>query len=74
MTADMMFVSGILVAGFATLNFLSARAEGHPSRVAFLLAAVALGLIVAAELRSPQGYTVAGIPMAFVRVLGDFIN
>jgi hypothetical protein len=74
MTADMMFVTGVLIAGFAVLNFLGARAEGHPTRVAFVLAAVAVILIAAAELRSPQGYTVAGIPMAFVRVVGDFVN
>lgn len=74
MTADMMFVTGLLVAGFATLNFLSARAEGHPQRVAIVLGALAVVLIAAAELRSTQGYTVVGIPMTFVRVVGDFIN
>jgi hypothetical protein len=74
MTADLMFVTGILVAGLAALTFLRARAEGQPPRLAFLLAVVALGLIVAAELRNPQGYTVAGIPMTFDRVAGDFTN
>ncbi|MBI1220578.1 MAG: hypothetical protein GC186_18760 [Rhodobacteraceae bacterium] len=74
MIADLMFVTGIVVAGFAALNFLGARAEGHPQRAAFFLALVALGLLAAAEWHSPQGYTVAGIPMAFVRVVGDFVN
>lgn len=72
MTADLAFVAGVLVAGLAVLNFLKNYAEGHLSRVAFAMVAVSAALIVYADVQRPEGYTVSGIPLAFVRVVGDF--
>lgn len=72
MTADLAFVAGFLVVCLSVLSFLKAYAEGHLSRVAFFMLVAGVGLIGYAELHHPAGYTVAGIPMAFVRVVGDF--
>ncbi|MDE3078435.1 MAG: hypothetical protein KGI94_00215 [Paracoccaceae bacterium] len=74
MTADLAFVAGFIVACLSVLSFLKGYVEGHLSRVAFVMLAAGLGLIFYAELHHPAGYTVAGIPMAFVRVVGDFMR
>ena len=74
MTPDLAFVFGLAIAGFAVLNALSSLAEQRPQVRAPLLGLIALALIVWAEVKSDAGYTVAGIPAAVVRVVGDFVN
>lgn len=74
MTPDLAFVAGFLIACISVLSFLKGYVEGHLSRVAFVILAVGVILIGYAEAKSPAGYTVAGIPMAFIRVLGDFTH
>lgn len=74
MTPDLAFVFGLALAGFAVLNALSSLAERQRQVRAPLLGLIALALIVWAEVKSDVGYTVAGIPAAVVRVVGDFVN
>lgn len=74
MTPDLSFVAGLLLAGLAVLNVLARFAEGRFTWPAPALALLAAGLIGWAELKSPSGYSVAGIPEAVVRVVGDILN
>lgn len=71
MSADLSLVAGLVLAGLAVLNFLARFVDGRPPRLAAVLAVLALGLVAYAEWRRPEGYTIAGIPMAVVRVVGS---
>lgn len=74
MTADLSFVAGLALAGLALLSLIARYAEGRSPRAAVLLGVLAAGLIGYAEVTSPEGYSVAGIPMVVIRVVGDFTN
>ncbi len=74
MTADLSFVAGLILAGLAALSVLARYAEGRRPRAGFFWLAAGIALIGYAEAKSPTGYSLAGIPAAVVRVVGDFVN
>lgn len=74
MDTDLFFVIGIIVAGFAIPAIIGAFSEGRPPRAAAIMVMIGGGLIALAIYQRPNTYTVAGIPDAFVRVVGKYIN
>lgn len=74
MDSDLFFVIGIIVAGFAIPAVIGAFSEGRPPRAAAIMIMIGGALIALAIYERPNGYTFAGIPDVFVRVVGRYIN
>ena len=74
MNPDLYFVFGIIIAAFAFPAILSAYSEGRAPRAAAILVMIGGGLVALAVYSNPQGYSIAGTPDVFVRVIGEFIK
>jgi hypothetical protein len=74
MDSDLFLVLGLIIGGLAFPSLLGAYSEGRPPRTAALLIIIAAGLIVAAVMTKPSGYTFMEVPQAFVRVIGRVVN
>lgn len=73
MDADLLFVLGLVIAGFAFPSILSAFSEGRPPRTAAILVMIGGGMVALALYQRPNTYTFATIPDAFVRVVDRYI-
>lgn len=74
MDNDLIFVIGLILAGFAVPPILGALFEGRAPRAAAIVVMVGGGLIALAVNQQPGGYTINEIPDVFVRVVGKYIN
>lgn len=74
MDTDLSFVLGIIMLGFAIPSIISAFSESRAPRTAALMVIVGGALIGYALYQRPNTYTIEGIPDAFVRVVGRYIN
>jgi hypothetical protein len=74
MDADLLFVVGLVIAGFSFPSIVGAFSEGRPPRTAAILIMIGGGMIALAIYERPNAYTFATIPDAFVRVVGRYIN
>ncbi|MGZ9809361.1 hypothetical protein ACXN5S_02755 [Pseudoroseicyclus sp. H15] len=74
MTADLYFVIGIVIGGLSIPPIFGALIERRAPRMAAVMIAIAAMLIFIAMRQSPGTYTIATIPDAFVRVIGDMMN
>jgi len=73
MNTDTMLVLGIILAGFAIPSIFSSFSEKKAPRLSVLLLLIAGALIYFAYQWHPDGYSLAEIPNAFVRVAADYI-
>lgn len=74
MDTDLMFVIGLVVAGFSIPSIMGALADGRVPRAAAIAVLVGGGLIALAVNQKPGGYAVNDIPSVFVDVVGRYIN
>lgn len=72
--ADIALVIGLLMAVLSLPVLLNAWTEGRAPRVGAIVLMVACGLISLAYMQRPQGYQLAEVPDAFVRVIKHFTN
>lgn len=71
---DLAFVIGIVLVAFTLPAVVSAFSDGRAPRAAAIVVMVGGGLIALALYFQPGGYSFAGIPDVFVRVVGRYIN
>ena len=74
MDADLFFVVGIVIIGFAIPAILGAFTEGRAPRSAAILIMIGGSLIALAVYDRPNAYSFQTLPDAFVRVVGRYIN
>lgn len=74
MTNDLFFVLGIIISIFAFPSFVGAFSESRPPRTAAILAIIGGGMIVFAVNQQPSGYTLAGVPDVFARVIAHYFR
>lgn len=74
MDPDLMFVIGLVVAGFSVPSIMGALADGRVPRAAAIAVLVGGGLIALAINEKPSGYAIQDIPTVFVDVVGRYIN
>jgi hypothetical protein len=71
--SDLFLVLGIVLAGFSVPSILSALTDGRAPRASALTILIAGGMILYAVQTHPGGYTLAGIPEAFVNVAARYL-
>ncbi len=74
MDPDLFLVIGIVIAALTIPSLMSAYIEGRTPRAAALLILISGTLIVIALTNHPGGYTLKGIPEAFYRLAGRYLN
>ena len=74
MDPDLFLVIGIVIAVLTIPSLLSAYIEGRTPRAGAVLILISGTLIVLALSQHPGGYTLRGIPEAFLRVAGRYFN
>lgn len=74
MDPDLLFVIGLVVAGFSIPSIMGAIADGRVPRAAAIAVLVGGGLIAIAISNKPSGYAINDIPRVFVDVIGRYIN
>lgn len=74
MDPDLFLVIGLIIAVLTVPAILTAFTEGRTPRAASVMVLISGVLIVLALDRYPDGYSVADIPNAFVRVFDRYIN
>lgn len=74
MDPDLFLVIGLIIAVLTIPAMLTAFTEGRTPRAAAILVLISGVLIVLALSRYPNGYSIADIPNAFVRVFDRYIN
>ena len=74
MDPDLFLVIGLVIAVLTIPAMLTAFTEGRTPRAAAIMVLIAGVLIVLALSRHPNGYSIADIPNAFVRVFDRYIN
>jgi hypothetical protein len=74
MDTDTTLVLGLIIGALAIPSMMAAFADSRPPRLGALLVLISGTLLVIALSRKPDGYAIAEIPQAFVRVLGRFVN
>lgn len=72
--SDLLLVIGMIVGGFAIPAVLSAMSDSRPPRAAAVAFVIGGGLILAAFMTRPGGYSSGQIPEAFIRVIARFLN
>lgn len=73
MDADLAMVLGIIVAGFSIPSVISAIGDGRSPRASMVTILIAGGLVLYAISTKPGGYTLSGIPEAFIHVAARFM-
>jgi hypothetical protein len=71
---DLFLVIGLVIGVLTVPAMLSAFSEGRTPRAAAIMLLIAGVLVVMALGRYPDGYSIADIPNAFVRVFDRYIN
>lgn len=71
MDPDAFLVLGIVIAGFSIPSILSSLSDGRAPRVSAVMILIAGGCILYALQAKPGGYTLQGVPDAFVRVIAQ---
>jgi hypothetical protein len=71
---DLFLVIGLVIAVLTIPAMLTAYTEGRTPRAAAIMVLIAGVLIVLALGRHPNGYSIADIPNAFVRVFDRYLN
>jgi len=74
MDSDLIFVIGLVLAGFSLPPIIGALFDGRAPRAAAIVVMVGGGLIALAVNQKPGGYAINEIPDVFVRVVGKYIN
>ncbi len=74
MDPDLFLVIGLVIAVLTLPAMLTAYTEGRTPRAAAIMVLIAGVLIVMALDRYPDGYSIADIPNAFVRVFDRYFN
>ncbi len=74
MDPDLLFVIGILCAGFSIPAVIGAFSEGRAPRAAAIMIMIGGGLVAIAALERPGNYSIEGIPDVFTSVVGRYIN
>lgn len=74
MGPDLYLVIGLVVGALAIPAVISAFSEGRPPRAAAILVMISAGLILAAVLQKPGGYTMGEIPEVFAGVIRGFLR
>lgn len=72
--SDLLLVIGIIVGGFAIPAVLSAMSDSRSPRAAAVAFVIGGGLVLAAFMTKPGGYSADMIPEAFIRVIARFLN
>ncbi len=73
MNPDVALVAGILVGGLAIISAVSAFSDGHRPRLAVLVMAVAVALVVYATWTRDGGYSLNSVFEAILRVVAMII-
>jgi hypothetical protein len=71
---DLFFVIGLVVLVLSFPVLVGAYSEGRPPRTAAMMIMIGGGLVALAVWQRPGTYTLEGIPEAFMRVVGRYIN
>lgn len=71
---DLLLTVGIILLVLSIPSLLSAWVESRAPRIGAIMAIAALGMISAALLTKPGGYTFIEIPDVMVGVLGSFFQ
>lgn len=74
MQYDLCLTLGALLVAFAIPAIVAAYSEGRAPRVAAVILVIGGGLVAWAVSQKPEGYTIADVPRAFVRVLGHYLR
>ncbi|TCO74090.1 hypothetical protein [Rhodovulum euryhalinum] len=74
MQADLFLVIGCVVGLLAVPAILSAFTHGHAPRAAAIMVLISGGLIAAAVMQNPKGYTVEDVPRVFARVINRYVQ
>ena len=74
MDPDVLLVAGIMIGVLAIPSVLSALSENRIPHIAGVLAGISVLLIAGAVSKSPEGYSVSGIPHVFYVVIGRYIH
>ncbi|MFY0679724.1 MAG: hypothetical protein JXR13_04030 [Thalassovita sp.] len=74
MDADLILVIGLIIAGFAIPSVISAWSDARAPRVAALSLMLGGALAVYGYTLKPGGYQVSDVPLAFVEVIGRYLN
>jgi hypothetical protein len=74
MDPDVLLVAGIVIGVLAIPSVLTALSENRIPHVAGILLAIATLLLFTAVQKSPEGYSIAGIPHVFYVVIGRYIH
>ena len=74
MDTDLIFVTGLVVAGLSIPSIMGALADGRVPRVVSIAVLVGGGLVALAVSQKPSGYALEDIPTVFVEVVGRYIN
>lgn len=74
MDTDVVFVAGLIIAGFSFPSIVGAFSEGRAPRTAALLLLLGGGMVAAAIYDKPGMYSLQTVPDAFVRVVGKAVN
>jgi len=74
MDTDIALVLGIIIGGLSVPSILSALTDGRAPRASALTILIAAGLIYYALTVRPGGYTLQGVPDAFVCVVALVLN
>lgn len=73
MDTDLALVLGIIIAALSIPSILSALSDRRAPRASAITVLIAGGLIVFAVAGKPGGYSLEGIPDAFVSVFARYI-
>lgn len=71
---DLLFAIGLVVGFLAFPALLSAFSQSRPPRSAMMMIVISGGLIMAAVLQKPTGYSVEQAPMVFSEVMGRYLQ
>ena len=74
MDPDLFLVIGIVIAVLTIPSLISAYIDGRTPRAGAVLILISGTLIVIALTNHPGGYTLKGIPEAFYRLAGRYLN
>ncbi|MEM1430976.1 MAG: hypothetical protein AAGG09_16085 [Pseudomonadota bacterium] len=74
MSPDLFLVIGLVIGALSIPAVISAFSESRPPRAAAIMIMISAGLILAAVLQKPGGYSLGEVPDVFVGVVAGFIR
>lgn len=74
MNSDLLLVIGLVIGALSIPSVISAFSDSRPPRAASIAIVISGGLVLAAFVTKPGGYSAGQIPDVFARVLAQLMH